>query len=85
MTATLAKSPVIRLDTADNVVVARVEIAAGTVIPSESLITLNDVPLGHKIATRPIAKGEAIRKYDTVIGFPAPDRRREPGCTATTC
>ncbi|MFT6772899.1 MAG: altronate hydrolase [Paracoccaceae bacterium] len=73
MTATLAKSPVIRLDTADNVVVARVEIAAGTVIPSESLTTLHDVPLGHKIATRPIAKGEAIRKYDTVIGFAGAD------------
>lgn len=73
-----AKSRVIRLDAADNVVVARVEIAKGEVIASEGVTTLHDVPLGHKIATRPIAKGEAILKYNTIIGFAGEDIA--PGC-----
>lgn len=67
------RSPVIRLDAADNVVVARVELAKGTIIPTEGVTTLHDVPLGHKIATRPLAKGEAVLKYNTVIGFAGED------------
>ena len=31
------------------------------------------VPPGHKIATAAIAKGEAIRKYDQIIGFAMED------------
>jgi altronate hydrolase len=71
-------SPVIRLDAADNVVVARVEIARGTRLAAEGVTTLHDVPLGHKIATRAIAKGEAVLKYNTVIGFAGDDIA--PGC-----
>ena len=67
------RSPVIRLDSADNVVVARVEIAQGSAIPSEGVTALQDVPLGHKIATRPIARGEAVLKYNTIIGFAGED------------
>jgi len=70
-------SPVIRLDPADNVVVARVEIAAGTPIPAENLTTLEAIPLGHKIATRAIRKGEPVLKYNTLIGFAGADV--EPG------
>ncbi|MBY6048930.1 altronate dehydratase family protein [Vannielia litorea] len=69
----MEKSPVIRLDEADNVVVARVEIAAGTVVASEGVTTLQEVPLGHKIATREIRKGEPILKYATIIGFAGED------------
>ena len=29
---------------------------------------LADVPFGHKCAVRPIAKGDAIRKYGQVVG-----------------
>jgi altronate hydrolase len=67
------RSPVIRLDPADNVVVARVEIAAGTPIESEGVTALHEVPLGHKIATRALAKGEPILKYNTIIGFAGAD------------
>ena len=67
------KSPVIRLDEKDNVVVARVAINAGTVITSESVTALQDVPLGHKVATRLIKKGEPVLKYNTVIGFASED------------
>lgn len=70
---TAEKSPVIRLDPADNVVVARIDIPAGTDIPAEGVTAQQDVPMGHKVATRAIPKGEAIRKYDTIIGFAAED------------
>ncbi|MEE1926512.1 altronate dehydratase family protein [Pseudomonas sp. 148P] len=66
-------SPVIRLDAADNVVIARIEIPAGTAIPGEGIATQQAVPLGHKIAARAIARGEAVLKYNTVIGYAAED------------
>jgi altronate hydrolase len=69
----VSRSLVIRLDAADNVVVARLEIPKGSAIPSEGVTTLQDVPLGHKIATRPIAKGEPVLKYKTIIGFAGED------------
>jgi len=64
-----APSPVIRLDAADNVVVARVPIAEGTAVPGEQVTTRSAIEAGHKIASRRISAGEAIRKYDTVIGY----------------
>ncbi len=73
MSDVIERPAVIRLDEADNVVVARVEIAAGTPVPSEGVTTLQDVPLGHKIATRAIAKGEPVLKYATIIGFAGED------------
>jgi altronate hydrolase len=76
-TATLERSPVIRLDAADNVAVARVEIAKGTRIADENVTTLHDVPMGHKIATQPIRKGDPVLKYNTVIGYAGEDV--EPG------
>ena len=77
MTTDRAPSPVIRLDAADNVTVARVEIPKGTLVDAEGIITLQDVPMGHKIATRPISRGEPVLKYNTVIGFAGEDL--EPG------
>jgi len=68
-----SRSPVIRLDAADNVVVARVEIPTGTFLAAEGVTTLHDVPLGHKIATRPLMKGEPVLKYNTIIGFAGED------------
>jgi altronate hydrolase len=70
-------SPFIRLDPADNVIVARMPVAANTAVPVEgrgaAIVTLHDVPAGHKIAARFITKGEAVRKYDTVIGYASED------------
>ena len=59
----------IRLAPEDNVVVARIDILSGTEIPGEGVTALDVVPAGHKIATRPIAAGEPVRKYDQIIGF----------------
>lgn len=68
---------VIRLDAADNTVLARKAIAAGTVIAGEGITVTEDIPLGHKIATTYIARGEPVLKCDTVIGYAA--RNVEPG------
>ena len=63
----------IRLNAADNVVVARAKLGAGAEIPGEGVIAAEPVPAGHKIATAPIAAGEAIRKYNQIIGFASAD------------
>ena len=67
------RSPVIRLDPADNIVVARRPVPAGTWIPSEGITAQSDIPLGHKISTRSIRKGEPVLKYNTVIGYASRD------------
>ncbi len=59
----------IRLNGADNVIVARADILPETEIPGEGVTTASHVPAGHKIATRPIAKDEPIRKYNQIIAF----------------
>ena len=67
------KCPVIRLDPADNIVVARQPIAAGTFIPEEGITVKTDIPIGHKIASRAISCGEPVWKYNTVIGYASRD------------
>ena len=62
-------NPVIRIHPADNVVIARRQLLGGAVLTDEGgLVVTGLVPPGHKIATRPIAAGEAVRRYDQVIG-----------------
>ena len=63
----------IRLNPADNVVTARVEMLAGVAVPGEPTTTLEAIPRGHKIATVDIAAGAEIRKYNQVIGFATTD------------
>jgi altronate hydrolase len=59
---------VIRLNVADNVVVASGRIAEGAVIAAEGVTARQAIPAGHKIATRAIAQGEPVLKYGQVIG-----------------
>ncbi len=59
----------IRLNPADNVVVARADILPGTAVPEESVTAGGHIPVGHKLATAAIAAGDPIRKYDQIIGF----------------
>ena len=63
----------IRLNRADNVVVARVDLLPGTRIEDEALATTAHVPPGHKVATEPVRKGEPVRKYGQIIGFATAD------------
>ncbi len=61
-------NPTIRIHPADNVVIARHQLLGGTRIDEEGLSTLGLVPPGHKLASRAIAAGEAVRRYNQVIG-----------------
>jgi altronate hydrolase len=63
----------VRLNAADNVVVARVDILERTELVGEAVRTVERIPAGHKVATRPIAKGEPIRKFNQIIGFASVD------------
>ena len=61
--------PTIRIHAADNVVIARRQLLGGAVLAEEGgLVVTGLVPPGHKIATRPVAAGDAVRRYDQVIG-----------------
>src|SRR5689334_19851238 len=66
---TAAGKPVIRLHPADNVVVARTDIAAGASVAAEGVVARARIPSGHKLATAAIAKDEAVRRYGQIIGF----------------
>ncbi len=59
----------VRLHGEDNVVVARLDVLPDTALPGEGVRTLARIPAGHKVAVRPIAQGEPIRKYNQIIGF----------------
>ncbi len=80
MTAIATKriiGPVIRLHPQDNIVVARLDVPIGTEVPAENFASRSQTPAGYKIAARRIAKGEAILKYNTTVGFASTDI--EPG------
>jgi len=60
----------IRLNPADDVVIARVAIAAGTLLVQEGNVRVSArVPAGHKIATRDVKAGAPVRRYNQIIGF----------------
>ncbi|WP_425355185.1 UxaA family hydrolase [Ramlibacter agri] len=67
----MSTSPLIRLHPADNVLVAKTQLALGQDLPELGLRTRAQVPAGHKIAARAIAQGEPVRKYNAVIGVAA--------------
>ncbi|MGZ8274177.1 MAG: UxaA family hydrolase, partial [Burkholderiaceae bacterium] len=60
---------VLRLNPADDVVIARRQLVSGTLIKSEGITVVGLVPPGHKVATRAIATGQPVRRYNQVIGF----------------
>jgi altronate hydrolase len=59
----------IRLNPADNIVVARADLLPGTELPDEGVTVKARIPVGHKIATRPVRDGEPIHRYGQIIGF----------------
>ena len=61
--------PIIRLHPNDNVVVARIDVAIGTQVPSENFTSKSQVSAGYKIAAKKISKGEPILKYNVTVGF----------------
>ena len=65
----MAPAPVIRLHPDDGVVIARATPAARARRWPTASTTVERIPAGHKVAIRPIAVGEPIRRYGQIIGF----------------
>jgi altronate hydrolase len=59
----------IRLHPDDDVVIARAEIARGTLVAREKVSAVVTIPAGHKLSVRDIAQGEPVRRYNQIIGF----------------
>jgi altronate hydrolase len=59
----------IRLHPDDDVVIARMELATGTLVTRENVRTAVTIPAGHKLAVRDIAPGKPVRRYNQIIGF----------------
>ncbi|MBR0656868.1 UxaA family hydrolase [Plastoroseomonas arctica] len=62
-------SPTIRLHHDDGVLIARIALAPGTVVAPGVTVAERRIPPGHKVAIRPHAIGEPIRRYGQIIGF----------------
>ena len=60
-------TPFIRLHPADDVVIARTQLISGTKI--EDITVKGLIPPGHKVATKTLDKGDAVRRYNQIIGF----------------
>ncbi len=64
---------VIRLNPADDVVIARVDVPNGTLLVKENVHANVLIPAGHKIATRDVGTGKPVRRYNQIIGFATRD------------
>ncbi|WP_210543710.1 galactarate dehydratase [Rhodoferax sp. PAMC 29310] len=75
MTESVANAPLfIRMHEADNVAIVVNDggLQAGTVFPN-GLTLVDKVPQGHKVALVALAAGEAVRRYNVVIGHALKD------------
>jgi altronate hydrolase len=61
--------PVIRLSPEDGVVIARIGLPPGVPVADGVAVGARRIPPGHKVAVRPHAVGEPIRRYGQIIGF----------------
>src|SRR5947207_10398611 len=59
----------IRLHADDDVVIARTELPAGTLVQKENVRAAVRIPAGHKIAVRAVAQGQPVHRYNQIIGF----------------
>ena len=64
----MAAPSIIRLHDDDNVIIARTTLPEGFPVGG-NVLTAARIPPGHKVATRAIPQGEAIRRYGQIIGF----------------
>ncbi|MBC7598606.1 MAG: altronate dehydratase [Polaromonas sp.] len=60
-------TPFIRLHPADDVLIARSQLVGGST--AENMVIKGLIPPGHKVATRAIAAGGPVRRYNQIIGF----------------
>src|SRR3954471_17245186 len=60
--------PVICLHPNDHVVIARATLLPGNPV-ADGIVATDRIPAGHKVAVRPVAAGEAVRRYNQIIGL----------------
>ena len=63
----------IRLHPDDDVVIARSQLVGGTRLIDEGVTISGLIPPAHKVATRAIAKGAPVKRYNQIIGFASRD------------
>src|SRR3981189_576303 len=64
----MTPAPVIRLHPDDGVLIARASLPPG-MVGAEGVTTVERIRAGHKVAIRPIAVGQPVRRYGQIIGF----------------
>jgi altronate hydrolase len=75
MSAVPLEKVAVHLRPEDNIAVAARHLAPGTAVQfdGQTLTLASRIGMGHKIALRPIKKGEAVYKYGQIIGFASED------------
>ena len=69
----LIRRPTLRLNPADDVVIAARPLPAGSRIDAEGVTCAQAIPAGHKLAVRAVARGTPVRRYNQIIGFATQD------------
>ncbi len=69
----MTQSSVIRLHANDDVLIATQQLLPGAVVESESLTVRDLIPPGHKVAAHDIKSGDAVHRYNQIIGFATAD------------
>jgi hypothetical protein len=66
---------VLVLNPADNIAICLADMPAHTVVDQDNLklTTTQQIPRGHKVASKPIKKGEGIIKYGERMGHATKD------------
>src|SRR5262249_9191376 len=59
----------LRLNVADDVVIACRDLEPGTNLLQEGVVCAERMPSGHKVATHAIAADQPVHRYNQVIGF----------------
>ena len=59
----------VKISDQDNVAVVVAPVTKGEILEGTSIKALCDIPQGHKIALRPIKKGEEVIRYGVVLGY----------------
>src|SRR3984957_4433401 len=70
---TASRPNALRLNAADNVVIAMRRLEPGEQVDGEGLETAEAILSGHKVAVRPIRADETVHKYGQVIGVATTD------------
>jgi altronate hydrolase len=63
------RTAVLRLNAADDVVIATRPLTAGATVAEEKLVCVDAIAPGHKLAVRDLPEGAPVRRYGQIIGF----------------